>query len=46
MMRFINWINRAEQPIMVNGDTRQPKHPAHTASAATKGLTREQMLEF
>jgi len=30
----------------VNGSPRQPKHPAYTAAAATKGLTREQMLEF
>lgn len=43
--RFVNWINRAEKPIAVNGQ-RQPKHAAYNAETATLGLTGDQIGKF
>lgn len=43
--RFVNWINRAEKPIGVNGQ-QKPKHAAYDAATATAGKTTAQVTQF
>ena len=43
--RFINWLNRAEKPIGVNGQHR-PKHEAYDPASATAGATADEIGKF
>lgn len=43
--RFVNWLNRAEKPIGVNGQ-HKPRHAAYDAATATEGMTADQILKF
>lgn len=43
--RFINWLNRAEKPIGVNGQHR-PKHAAYDPASATAGATADEIGKF